>query len=272
VSDTPTERAERSIGRNDGSSSMWAADDLLVVGTTEFTVTVDEDVYQREDSTPARFVLVKTPALVSRLAKLIAAIDPHRIVELGIFKGGCTALLASLARPQKITAIELDREPVAALDEFITSKGLSDVVSTHYGVNQSDLPKLASLLRDDHDDAPLDLIVDDASHLYPETRASFELLFPHLRHGGAYVIEDWNWAHDGDPLWQSEGGWFHDRPALTNLVVELMMIKGSSDDLISKITLFRDSVELTRGPLHVDPPIRLEQHYNNRGLQLRPLL
>jgi predicted O-methyltransferase YrrM len=251
---------------------MWAADDLLVVDTTEFTVTVDEDVYQREDSTPSRFVLVKTPAMVNRLATLVAAIDPHRIVELGIFKGGSTALLASLARPQKLTAIELDSEPIAALDEFITSTGLSDVVSTHYGVDQSDLPTLASHLRDDHDGAPLDLIVDDASHLYPETRASFELLFPHLRPGGAYVIEDWGWAHYDDPLWQSQGGWFSDRPALTNLIVELMMIKGTNDDLISEITVFRRAVELTRGPLHVDAPIRLEEHYSNRGLRFRPLL
>jgi predicted O-methyltransferase YrrM len=272
MSDTPTERAERIIGRDNGSSSTWAADDLLVVDTTEFTVTIDQEQYQHEDSTPSRFVLVKTPAMVSRLATLVAAIEPHRIVELGIFKGGGTALLASLARPQKLTAIELDSEPVVALEEFITSMGLSDVVSTHYGVDQSDLPTLGSHLRDDHNGAPLDLIVDDASHLYPETRASFELLFPHLRPGGAYVIEDWNWAHDGDPLWQSQGGWFSDRPSLTNLIVELVMIKGSSDNLISSITVFRDSVELTRGPLHVDSPIRLEEHYNNRGLRFRPLL
>ena len=47
----------------------------------------------------------------------------------------------------------------------------------------------------------LDLVVDDASHTYEETKASFEFLFPLLRPGGIYVIEDWSWAHH--PNYQS---------------------------------------------------------------------
>jgi predicted methyltransferase len=39
------------------------------------------------------------------------------------------------------------------------------------------------------DDQLLDLVVDDTSHLGP-TRASFNTLFPRLRPGGVYVIED----------------------------------------------------------------------------------
>ena len=41
------------------------------------------------------------------------------------------------------------------------------------------------------DGEPLDLVIDDASHLYGPTMASFEVLFPRLRPGGLYVIEDW---------------------------------------------------------------------------------
>ena len=272
VSHTRDERIEPVIALNEPSSSIWTADDLLVVAETEFTVTTDEERYQREDSTATRFVLVKTPALVNRLAAAIADVEPDRIVELGIFKGGSTALLALLARPRKLTAVELDREPVAALEEFITANGLADVVSAHYGVDQADIATLGSLVGDDHDGEPLDLIVDDASHLYREARTSFELLFPRLRLGGVYMIEDWNWAHRREPLWQTGGGWFHDRPALTNLILELIMIAGTSDELISRITVLHDSVEITRGPLRVEQPIRLEEHYNNRGLQLRPLL
>ena len=40
-----------------------------------------------------------------------------------------------------------------------------------------------------------DLIVDDASHLYRPTLASFEVLYPRLRPGGTYVIEDWAGDH-----------------------------------------------------------------------------
>ena len=272
MSHTRDECIHRVVALNEQTSCNWTADDLLVVDETEFTVTEDEERYQREDSTANRFVLVKRPWLVNRLAAAIADLEPDRIVELGIFKGGSTALLASLARPTKLTAIELEPEPVAALEEFVTANRLGDVVRAHYGIDQADTATLESLLRDDHDGEPLDLIVDDASHLYRETRTSFEFLFPRLRPGGVYIIEDWNWAHRREPLWQTRGGWFHDRPALTNLILELMMIVGTSDELISRIVVFQDSVEITRGPLSVDQPVRLEEHYNNRGLQLRPLL
>jgi hypothetical protein len=43
--------------------------------------------------------------------------------------------------------------------------------------------------------APLDLVIDDASHIYGPTKASFQALFPLLRPGGLYLIEDWAWAH-----------------------------------------------------------------------------
>ena len=41
----------------------------------------------------------------------------------------------------------------------------------------------------------IDLVVDDASHLYEQTKATFAMLFPLVRPGGNYVIEDWSWAH-----------------------------------------------------------------------------
>ena len=34
-------------------------------------------------------------------------------------------------------------------------------------------------------------MIDDASHLLDPTRSSFDVLFPLLRPGGVYVIEDW---------------------------------------------------------------------------------
>lgn len=37
---------------------------------------------------------------------------------------------------------------------------------------------------------PFDVIIDDGSHINEHVRASFELMFPHVRSGGCYVIED----------------------------------------------------------------------------------
>lgn len=42
---------------------------------------------------------------------------------------------------------------------------------------------------------PFDLIVDDASHLSSLTIKSWELLYPHLKSGGIYVVEDTHMAY-----------------------------------------------------------------------------
>jgi hypothetical protein len=42
-------------------------------------------------------------------------------------------------------------------------------------------------------------VIDDASHIYEPTRASFETLFPYLRPGGLYIIEDWQWSYSDEP-------------------------------------------------------------------------
>ncbi|HEY8763328.1 MAG TPA: class I SAM-dependent methyltransferase [Solirubrobacteraceae bacterium] len=266
------ERAERRLPWADEGQDGWLADDLLVVNGTEFIVTPDPDRYLDDQSTERRFLVAKTTAMVRRLELTIVELAPARIVELGIFKGGSAALLASLAAPAKLTAIDLVADPVPALERFIALNGLTDVVAAHYGIDQGDAAVLSALVDADHGAAPLDLVMDDASHLYRETRTSFEVLFPRLRPGGVYIIEDWGWAHFPEPLWQEGGGWFHDRPALTNLVVELLMIAGTGEELISKMTVLRDSLVVVRGPLAVEGSIRLADHYRNRGLPFRPLL
>ena len=46
----------------------------------------------------------------------------------------------------------------------------------------------------------LDLIIDDGSHMNEHVIGSFELLFPHLKSGGIYVVEDTQtsyWAEYG---------------------------------------------------------------------------
>jgi hypothetical protein len=64
------------------------------------------------------------------------------------------------------------------------------------------------LIVDQEFDGPLDLIIDDSSHLMPQSRESFCALFPKLRPGGAYIVEDWSFAHRMDTTYldaDSEG-------------------------------------------------------------------
>ncbi|MEQ8841723.1 MAG: hypothetical protein RIB98_12145 [Acidimicrobiales bacterium] len=92
-------------------------------------------------------------------------------------------------------AIELNSGEQTDLTDYLSRSGLEESVRAYYGIDQSD-PGLADILDREFGDSLLDLVLDDASHLYWPTRASFELVFPRLRFGGVYVIEDWASQHD----------------------------------------------------------------------------
>ena len=145
-------------------------------------------------STKDRFYIVKTPALFQDYRGLCERFVGGRIFELGIAEGGSTALMALLAWPGKLIAIDLEPQPLVALSEFLDERGLTSAVRPYWGVDQTDRARLNEILAAELGDEPLDLVIDDASHFLDETRASFDALFPHLRSGGLYLIEDWNSA------------------------------------------------------------------------------
>ena len=87
------------------------------------------------------------------------------------------ALTAELARPECLIGIDLRPSGSPALDEFISSHGLHDELHPHYGVDQADTGQLQTILAKDLGDDPLDLVVDDASHLFEPTRRTFNYLF-----------------------------------------------------------------------------------------------
>ena len=76
---------------------------------------------------------------------------------------------------------------------------------------------------------PFHLIVDDASHQYKPTMASFYGLWQHVRPGGWYVVEDWDaslrYPHEG-AYWAMEGvpsklaqRLIHGDPAMAEIVI-----------------------------------------------------
>ncbi len=68
--------------------------------------------------------------------------------------------------------------------------------------DQGDAPFLDSMAREL---GPFDIVIDDGSHMSHHVITSFEALFPHVRPGGLYVVEDlamayWpRWGADPDP-------------------------------------------------------------------------
>src|SRR5262249_10754470 len=123
------------------------------------------------ESTSRRFFIVKELPLIARYRDLCETEWKHgRIVELGIAEGGSTALMALLAEPEKLIAVDIESEPLAALASFIEERQLQESVRPYYGVDQSDRSTLGRLVDDECGGEPIDVVIDDASHEYSLTK------------------------------------------------------------------------------------------------------
>lgn len=240
---------------------VWIDDTSLVAAGVEFVARTAP----RFESEATRFCLVKQPHLVRRYLALFESLQPKTMVELGIFQGGSTALTALVAQPDVLIAADLKTDRVEALDALLADRHLTDRVHLHYGVDQADPAAIGGALAAAGIHGPvLDLVVDDASHLVEQTRASFDLLFPYVRPGGRYIIEDWSWAHIG------YGSHLPEERPLTEVVFELTMALPSSPGLIAGIEIDRDWAVVTRGDRPIDDPasFSLSTLYSERGRRL----
>ncbi|MFZ6002782.1 MAG: class I SAM-dependent methyltransferase [Actinomycetota bacterium] len=234
-------------------------------------------------STPECFLLRKPASLVELYLELAARFQQANIVELGIAAGGSTALISLVARPRKLISCELSPEPVGALASFIEAHDLLSIVKPYYGVDQADAARLASIVDSELDGEPLDLVIDDASHLHDETRSSFETLYPRLRPGGLYIIEDWaadfryaarmaTTLSDASPSNQASrqqlmqaiiehpGG----QTPLPRLGVELLQVCGTSSDVISELTINKHWIVVKRGVASLDAgTFRMRDHFTD---------
>ena len=203
------------------------------------------------------FRLYKTKALIDQYA-MFWSVRPqfrvHNILELGIWGGGSMALWHAYFQPEKLVGIDISVEgDTKYFQEYIASRGLGERLKTYWGINQADPQKLRQIVRKEFS-YPLDLVIDDASHMYQLTKTSFETLFPLLRPGGLYVIEDWAWAHWKE--FQVSGHPWSTRTPLTKLIVELVKATGSSRGLVESMSIFQGFAVVERS--HCASPTREE--------------
>ena len=191
----------------------------------------------------------KTKALVDQFEKFFASrpgFRPRHLLEIGIWDGGSTAFWVEHLRPAKTIAVDIaDRDDRPYFQEYLAARNLQQCVKTFWRTDQADGDTLRGLVERELGGA-VDLVIDDASHLYAPTRASFEVLFPLLPPGGLYIIEDWAWEH-----WPEYNGPDHpcaELEGLTALVRELVAATGSSKTLIASLTIFEGFVVIERGP------------------------
>jgi len=194
------------------------------------------------------FIFFKTQALVNQYQAFFSAhreFHPRNVFELGLWDGGSLAFWFENLRPAKQIGIDIQqRSNSQYLQNYIKDRKLADRLKVYWGIDQSDAQKIGAIVSHEFD-GPLDLVIDDASHFYEPTKTSFECLFPLLKPGGFYLIEDWAWE-----LWNEFKSPDHpmvNETGLTGLVAQLVKATGVSRSLIRSITIYRGFTAVERG-------------------------
>ncbi|MBV2153209.1 class I SAM-dependent methyltransferase [Kitasatospora sp. SUK 42] len=116
--------------------------------------------------------------------------QPVRVLEIGI--GGFEDDLGGGSL--KMWKRYFPRGTVFGLDLY-DKTSLSEPRLTALVGDQNDPDFLTELAREH---GPFDIVIDDGSHLNEHVRTSFRALFPHVRPGGLYVVEDLQTAYYSD--------------------------------------------------------------------------
>ncbi len=137
----------------------------------------------------------KPPGLWSIYESYLAPLRdrPLRVLELGIWKG------VSL----RVFSTYFPNASIVGLDIALPQPDPSTVPNVKMiEGSQHDTSLLARIGRD-HAPNGWDIVIDDASHSGLFSLRSFEALFPALKIGGLYFVEDWGCAYM--PTW-GDGG------------------------------------------------------------------
>jgi predicted O-methyltransferase YrrM len=214
------------------------------------------------------FIFYKIRELVDQYARFWALhsdFHAEQVLELGLWDGGSAAFWFEYFRPAKLVGIDISRRGDSAyFAKYKLSRNLEQRIKTYWGVDQGNARRLREIVAEEFSD-PIDVVIDDASHMYGPTRECFETLFPLVRPGGLYIIEDWAWACW--PEFQSpEHAWATETP-LSKLVFELVEVTGSSTDLVSGLAVHQGFVVIERGTLELDVSrsFKLDAHITRRS-------
>jgi predicted O-methyltransferase YrrM len=155
--------------------------------------------YQTHRSKPAAGVLTLSQALLHEGSDkttlhnygafydgIVETLRPSRVLEVGVFRGASLRAWRHVGYP--VEAIGVDRNAVPDLPVIVaTAPDFSPVLQALQGQQ-------------------FDLIIDDGSHQLSHQQAAVTQLWPLLRAGGVFVVEDIQSQEDASAF-AREGGW-----------------------------------------------------------------
>jgi SAM-dependent methyltransferase len=206
----------------------------------------------------------KPAAFVAAMDEALGRVRPRRMIEIGILDGGSAIYWQHRYNLKRLVAFDIQPE-APCLTRYLARHKLDDAVRVHLGVAQTDRDRIRAAIERDFGGEPVDAVIDDASHQYAATKAAFETVFPYLRAGGAYIIEDWAWGHTEN--WPA-GAWAEE-PLMSPLLCELMLVCGHRSGVIDKVEIDYRFAVIWRGATELATDrFRLSDHYIGRGFSV----
>jgi SAM-dependent methyltransferase len=249
----------------DGSNIAWDNDGFNI-GQYRFKQNFGENIGIVQADYP-EFIIMKDRVNIDDYLRVFStnAGPWNRVLELGVMKGGSCVFFNELLKPQHHLAVDIYQHKMG-LDGFANDVEASGrKFEAHFDVSQSDVSKICQLFEEmSGSTAEFDFIVDDASHSYDLSRQSFNGLFPKVRPGGIYAIEDWGWAHWGGRFSDPDHPEFNS-PALSNLVVDTVLAATGASNAITRVLVCPNVAFVTRGPADLPSSFAVETSYPNRG-------
>lgn len=237
----------------------WLSDKQFSVDGVKFLNCLDDYSLKTDDD---RVVILKDRNVLDNYEEVFGESPPKTMLEFGIFQGGSPTLFSLWFELDKFVGIDIC-PPVEKFDSFCAQHSVGSKIKSYYGVSQIDKQRVTQIICEEFGNTPLDVIIDDASHLYGLTRRTFEIAFPYLRPGGMYVVEDWGWAH-----WPGSK-FFMGETSMSILIMELMMLCASRSDIISEVRVFPSFAFIRKSPLApAMDDMSLGSLYNKRGLEI----
>ncbi|MGE3403730.1 MAG: CmcI family methyltransferase [Vicinamibacterales bacterium] len=140
----------------------------------------------------------KSPSHLRFYKGLLASIEPapRSILEIGVKGGGSVAFWKALYPSAAVVGVDIKLRP------WLKEEPSADGVIYLQG-DQTDAKRLRAIAKAH---GPLDLVIDDGSHVSDHQATTLRALLPHVRSGGFYVVEDTHTSVKGDSTREVEYG------------------------------------------------------------------
>lgn len=251
-----------------GEKRLKWHDGGLRLGKFEFIFELGANIATAAAEYP-KFILMKTRKCIDDYLEVLPRRQHYSdVLELGIMKGGSCVFFNELLAPARHMAVDI-RQHKTGLPEFADYvRGQERQFLARNDIGQDDGAKIVSIYEQTFGvKAEFDLVIDDASHNYALSLESFNALFPRVKPGGIYALEDWGWAH-WPGRFQEKSDPEYNNPALSNLAIHIVLAVTGAGGIIAEAIVKPNTIFAIRGPAPAPAGFRIENAVLRRD---RPL-